>query len=103
MLRTAFVNDRLAGREIGSDAPIGETDFGGVRVPVVPLSSLPPGLTTTGAIESMAPPAGQSAGQVHELRSAAEIVRECMREARAIVERLPALVEGPGAAHAARS
>ncbi|MGH9056771.1 MAG: NAD(P)H-dependent flavin oxidoreductase [Acidimicrobiales bacterium] len=48
----------------------------GQAVPLARLSVMPPGRTTTGAIEAMALYAGQSVGSVHSREPAAAIVRE---------------------------
>jgi NAD(P)H-dependent flavin oxidoreductase YrpB (nitropropane dioxygenase family) len=90
-LRTAFVNEWLKqearGSEQRSDEPvIGETRFGGQRVPVLRFMGFPPSTDATGDIESMGLLAGQSVGLVHEIKPAAEIVKEMVAEARQLIE-----------------
>ena len=89
-LRTAFVNgwlkDEARGSEQRPDEPvIGETVFGGQRVPVLRFMGLPPSAEATGDIESMGLLAGQSVGLVRELKPAAEIVKELVEGARQII------------------
>jgi len=92
-LRTAFVDewlkDEARGSEQRADEPvIGESIFGGERVPLQRFAGLPPTTEATGAIESMGLLAGQSVGLVTDIKPAAVIVRELAAEARAIIERL---------------
>jgi NAD(P)H-dependent flavin oxidoreductase YrpB (nitropropane dioxygenase family) len=85
-IRTGFVDEWLARpREGFDDTPIGETEFGGGRIPVTRGMSLPPTESTSGDIESMALLAGQSAGQVYDLPPAAAIIADCIDGARRLV------------------
>jgi hypothetical protein len=53
----------------------------GAEIPVPRFGAQPPTRESTGSIEAMAFYAGQSAGAVHEVRPAAEIVAElCPRD-----------------------
>lgn len=89
VLRTTFVDNAMTGAEpLSDDRPIAEMEFGGGRVPVMKRSSLPPDRTATGEIASMALLAGQSVGQVHDVRPAAQIVQECVEGARQVITRL---------------
>lgn len=90
-LRTPFVNEWLKeesrGSEQRADEPvIGETTFGGERVPVLRFMGMPPDEEATGDIESMGLLAGQSVGLVREIKPAAAIVRELVDDARRIIE-----------------
>jgi nitronate monooxygenase len=92
-LRTRFVEEWLADEARGSeerpDEPIlGETEFAGMRIPVPRFAALPPGAGATGEIDSMAMLAGQTVGLVHEIKPAAEIVRELVEGARRIIDGL---------------
>jgi NAD(P)H-dependent flavin oxidoreductase YrpB (nitropropane dioxygenase family) len=100
-LRTAFVNEWLGQEARGSeqrpDEPVvGETVFGGQRVPVLRFMGFPPSMDATGDIESMGLLAGQSVGLVGEIKPAAVIVREIVEGARQIIEhRLRGALIGP--------
>ncbi|HXG92001.1 MAG TPA: nitronate monooxygenase [Blastocatellia bacterium] len=90
-LRTKFVeewlNDESRGSEQRPDEPvIGESNLGGHRIPVTRFMSLPPSSSASGDIESMAMLAGQGVGLVHEIKPAAEIIREIAEGARQIIE-----------------
>jgi NAD(P)H-dependent flavin oxidoreductase YrpB (nitropropane dioxygenase family) len=90
-LRTAFVNKWLEQEQRGSeqrpDEPvIGETLFGGQRVPLLRFMGFPPSTRATGDIESMGMLAGESVGLVHEIKPAAAIVAELVEGAGRIVE-----------------
>ncbi|HLL76619.1 MAG TPA: nitronate monooxygenase [Pyrinomonadaceae bacterium] len=90
-LRTAFVNkwlkDEARGSEQRADEPvIGETVFGGQRVPLLRFMGFPPSVEATGDIESMGMLAGQGVGLVSEIKPAALIVRELVEGARQIIE-----------------
>jgi len=92
-LRTRFVDEWLSQEARGSqerpDEPVvGETTFGGRRLQVRRFMGFPPGVDTTGDIESMSLLAGQSAGMVNEIKPAAEIVRDIADSARQIIQRL---------------
>lgn len=90
-LRTSFVEQWLPeekrGSEQRSDEPIiGEVSLGGVRMPLARFGGIPPARDTSGDIESMDFLAGQSVGLVHEIKPAAEIVREVVDQAAAILK-----------------
>ncbi len=89
-LRTPFVDEWLSNEARGSeqrrDEPeIGETTFGGQRMPMRRFMGFPPRADTTGDIESMALLAGQSTGLVNEMKPAAEVVRELVESAERII------------------
>jgi nitronate monooxygenase len=89
-LRTPFVEQWLPeekrGTEQRSDEPIiGEISLGGVRMPLVRFGGIPPARDASGDIESMDFLAGQSVGLVHELKPAAEIIREVVEQAKKIL------------------
>jgi NAD(P)H-dependent flavin oxidoreductase YrpB (nitropropane dioxygenase family) len=80
-LRTAFVEQWLANQQRGSesrpDEPvIGETRIAGERVAIRRFMGFTPSVDTAGDIESMALYAGQGVGLIHEIKPAAEVVRE---------------------------
>jgi len=90
-LRTAFVDEWLKDEARGSeqrvDEPVvGESIFGGERVPLQRFAGFPPTAEATGDIESMGLLAGQSVGLVTDIKPAAVIVRELVAGARAIIE-----------------
>lgn len=90
-LRTAFVDEWLKDEARGSeqrvDEPvIGESIFGGERVPLQRFAGFPPTAEATGDIESMGLLAGQSVGLVTDIKPASVIVRELVAGARAIIE-----------------
>jgi nitronate monooxygenase len=100
VLRTPFVEQWLSQEARGSeqrpDEPvIGETTFGGQRIPVQRFAGLPATAESTGDIESMAFLAGQGVGLVREIKPAAEIVRELVEGAQQIItQRLSGLPTG---------
>ena len=100
VLRTPFVEQWLSQEARGSeqrpDEPvIGETSFGGRRIPVQRFMGLPATAEATGDIESMALLAGQGVGLVHEIKPAAEIVQELVEGARRVMtQRLSGLPTG---------
>ncbi len=100
VLRTPFVEQWLSQEARGSeqrpDEPvIGETSFGGRRIPVQRFMGLPATAEATGDIESMALLAGQGVGLVHEIKPAAEIVQELVEGARRVItQRLSGLPTG---------
>jgi nitronate monooxygenase len=80
-LRTAFVDEWLKDEARGSeqrvDEPvIGESIFGGERLPLQRFAGFPPTAEATGDIESMGLLAGQGVGLVTDLKPAAVIIRE---------------------------
>jgi NAD(P)H-dependent flavin oxidoreductase YrpB (nitropropane dioxygenase family) len=94
-LRTAFVREWLnRENEIQRAQPdqpvIGSTAITGRAMPVQRFVSLPPNTQATGDIESMALLAGQSVGLVHEIRPAADILRETVSGAESLICKLPA-------------
>ena len=56
-----------------------------MHVPVARFAALPPSADATGEIESMAMLAGQTVGLVHDIKPAADIVRELVEGARRII------------------
>src|SRR5262249_47493718 len=89
-LRTPFVEQWLPEEKRGSeqrqDEPIiGEILLGGMRMPLARFSGIPPARDASGDIESMDFLAGQSVGLVHEIKPAAEIVREVVEQAAKIL------------------
>ena len=100
VLSTPFVEQWLSQETRGSeqrpDEPvIGETSFGGQRIPVQRFMGLPATAEATGDIESMALLAGQGVGLVHEIKPAAEIVQELVEGARRVItQRLSGLPTG---------
>ena len=89
-LRTAFVEewlkDEARGSEQRPDEPvIGETVFGGQRVPLLRFMGFPPSAEATGDIESMGMLAGQGVGLVREVKPAALVVQELIEGARRII------------------
>jgi len=89
-LRTAFVEQWLADQQRGNEARpdepvIGETRIAGEQVAVKRFMGYTPSVETTGDIESMALYAGQGVGLIHEIKPAAEIVRELVVGAQRIL------------------
>src|SRR5262244_1690464 len=89
-LRTAFVVQWLGqesrGQESRPDEPaVGHTMIGGQRMPVLRFMGFPPNSDARGDIDSMDLLAGQSVGLIHEVKPAAQIVRELVEEARQII------------------
>jgi nitronate monooxygenase len=99
-LRTPFVDQWLPNEARGSesrpDEPIiGQAKIGGMPFPIPRFSSLPPSTDATGDLESMALLAGQTVGLVHEVKPAADIVRELVEGAARIIQRrLATCLEG---------
>jgi NAD(P)H-dependent flavin oxidoreductase YrpB (nitropropane dioxygenase family) len=90
-IRTPFVTKWLAEEGRGSqqrtDEPIiGETNFGGQRIPMQRFAGFPPDVDTTGDIESMGMLAGQSVGLIQEIKPAAVIVSELIVGVRQIIK-----------------
>ncbi len=91
-LRTAFVEQWLGeqqrGNEGRADEPVlGETRIGGEPVAVRRFMGFTPSVETTGDIESMALYAGQGVGLIHEIKPAAEVVRDLAEAACAALRR----------------
>jgi len=89
-LRTSFVDqwlqDEKRGSELRRDEPvIGEVTVGGMRVPLQRFATIPPARDAEGDLESMALLAGQSVGLVHQIKPAAEIIREIVQQASQIL------------------
>jgi nitronate monooxygenase len=85
-LRTPFVeqwlSQELRGSEERQDEPIiGEVTLGGVRIPLPRFGGIPPARDASGEIECMDFLAGQCVGLVHEVKRAADIVREIEQQA----------------------
>jgi NAD(P)H-dependent flavin oxidoreductase YrpB (nitropropane dioxygenase family) len=85
-LRTPFVEQWLSQEARGSeqrpDEPIiGEVTLGGARLPLRRFGGIPPARDASGEIESMDFLAGQCVGLVHEIRRAADIIREIAQQA----------------------
>jgi enoyl-[acyl-carrier protein] reductase II len=90
-LRTAFVQEWLGkeerGQESRPDEPvIGQTRIAGQTMLLLRFMGFPPNAEATGDIESMDLLAGQSVGLVHQIKPAAEIVKELVDGARQIIE-----------------
>jgi nitronate monooxygenase len=78
---------------------IGRTELGAAMIPLHRFSNVQPTPETSGDFDEMCLFAGESAGLIHEVLPAAEIVNDIMTEARGIVEmRLGMLIP----AHAGR-
>jgi len=67
------------------DECVGETTLGGVRMPLPRWSVACPTVDTTGHIEAMPLYAGESVGSVHAVQPAADIIRELMDGAEALL------------------
>ena len=97
-LRTAFVRQWLGqegrGQESRPDEPmVGRTVIGGQPMPVLRFMGFPPNSDAEGEIDSMDLLAGQSAGLIHEVKPAGQIVGELVAEARQIIsQRLAGLI-----------
>jgi nitronate monooxygenase len=84
-LRTPFVEqwlgDEKRGSEERTDEPvIGQITLGGMRMPLQRFGGIPPARDAEGDIESMSLLAGQSAGLVHDIRPAAEVIRDIVAQ-----------------------
>src|SRR5262249_34615595 len=89
-LRTAFVSDWLGREARGQESrpdepPVGQTVIAGQAMPVLRFMGFPPNPDAPGNIDSMGFLAGQGAGLVREVKPAAEIVRDLVADARAII------------------
>jgi enoyl-[acyl-carrier protein] reductase II len=92
-LRTAFVRKWLdrENETQGSrpDEPvIGSTAIAGAEIPVQQFVSLPPSVHAKGDVESRALLSGQSVGLVHDIRPAADILRETVSGAESLIREL---------------
>jgi NAD(P)H-dependent flavin oxidoreductase YrpB (nitropropane dioxygenase family) len=90
VLRTGFVEQWLAKPERGNenrpDEPVvAESRLGGEVFPIRRFMVFPPNRETTGAVETMALYAGQSAGLVREQKPAGQIVAELMQQATELI------------------
>ena len=91
-LRTPFVEKWLGneqrGQESRADEPIvGHTVFAGREIAVQRFMGRPPNADSTGDIELRNLLAGRSVNDIHEIKPAAEIVRELADGARAILQK----------------
>ena len=78
--------------EVGARAePIGRTVLGGEEVAMPKFSVLIPTPDTDGDLDEMCLLAGESVGGIHDVRPAAEVVDEMMRDAAACIGRLAEL------------
>ena len=76
------------------DETIGSTIMGGQTIPLPKFSTILPTPETTGDFEEMALTAGESSGNITELKSAADIVGMMMNEAvQTIRSRLSSLLD----------
>jgi enoyl-[acyl-carrier protein] reductase II len=92
-LRTPFVSEWIdRERETQDSRPdepvIGRTVIAGTEMPIQRFVSIPPNTHATGDVESMALLAGESVGLVHEIRPAADIVRETVEGAERLIREL---------------
>ena len=92
-LRTPFVNEWISRENETQDSRpeepvIGRTVIAGAEVPVQRFVSIPPNVHANGDIGTMALLAGQSVGLVHEIRPAAEIIRETVDGAERLIRGL---------------
>jgi nitronate monooxygenase len=90
VLRTDFVTQWLSqesrGNENRPDEPVmAQSKLGDEPFPIRRFMVFPPNRDTSGAVESMALYAGQSAGLVREEKPAARIVFELVEEAKSII------------------
>ncbi|HET6934211.1 MAG TPA: nitronate monooxygenase [Candidatus Angelobacter sp.] len=79
VLRTKFVEEWLGKDPAASgagDEIVGYASIGGQKIPLPRFAGIPPGKEAEGEIESMSLYMGQSAGLIHDIRPAAEIVKE---------------------------
>jgi len=72
--------------------PIGRTVLGGEVVEMPKYSAILPTPDTSGDFEEMGLTAGESSGNIHHVKPAAEIVREMAEEAAAVGRRLAAAI-----------
>jgi enoyl-[acyl-carrier protein] reductase II len=72
---------------IGTTTLFPGTSFETPGVPMPNFSALPPTPDTTGSFDAMGMPAGESVQHIREIKPAAQIVADMMREARSIIDR----------------
>jgi nitronate monooxygenase len=94
-LRAPFVDEWVARESETQDSRpgepiVGRTVIGGADMPIHRFASMPPNTHATGDVESMALLAGQSVGLVHDIRPAADILRETVSEAESLIRDLSA-------------
>ncbi len=75
------------GAPIGTTVLFPGTSFQTPGVPMPPFSALPPTPDTTGDFDAMGMPAGEGVQHIRDIKPAAEIVADLMREARSILGR----------------
>ncbi len=80
-IKTPFVEEWLGNEEQGQqsrpDEPlVGHTTIAGRQMPVLRFMGIPPNANSTGDIELRSLLAGQSVGQIHDIKPAKEIVLE---------------------------
>jgi enoyl-[acyl-carrier protein] reductase II len=74
---------------------IGEADIFGQKVPMTRFSGFPPTSKATGDLEEMSLLAGESVGLTKQMMGAADIAREMMRDAAAVIDgRLNTMTSG---------
>jgi NAD(P)H-dependent flavin oxidoreductase YrpB (nitropropane dioxygenase family) len=90
VLRTAFVEEwqgqESRAQESRPDEPvIGSLSLGGHEFPLLQFMGIPPNTATSGDIDKMALYAGQGVGLVREIKPAADVVRELVRETEDVI------------------
>jgi len=75
------------GAPIGTTVLFPGTSFETPGVPMPTFSALPPTPDTTGDFDAMGMPAGESVQHIRDIKPAAQIVADMMREARSIIVR----------------
>ena len=90
-LRTPFVQQWLGnevrGQESRPDEPqVGTTVIGGVTMPVLRFMGFPPNRDASGDLDAMDLLAGQGVGLVRDIKGAADIVHDLVREATEIID-----------------
>lgn len=83
VLRSAVAAAERVADEVVGEAPAGP----GQTTPIPRFGASPPTRGTTGNVAAMALYAGESAGAIHDVRGAAEIVTDLMREAEELLAR----------------
>src|SRR5690606_7771661 len=77
--------------EAAAAAPIGRTRIGNEQVDMLKFSALPPTPETVGDFEEMCLTAGESSGNIADIRPAAAIIASMMSEARSALDWLGAI------------